>query len=58
MKSITAKQRLKNIIADASVLSSARNDEIIFHAENGGKTLIDSGKRCIAPQYLSVANIS
>ena len=58
MKSLTAKQRMKNINADALVLSSARNDAIIFHAENGGNALIDSGKRCSAPQYLSVAIIS
>ena len=58
MNSLTIKQRLKNNNADAAVLNSARRDAICFHAENGGNALIDSGKRCSAPQYLSVAIIS
>jgi hypothetical protein len=58
MKSFTAKQRMKNFDANAAVLSSARIDAICFHDENGGNALIDSEKRCSAPQYLSVAIIS
>jgi len=58
MNSLTAKQRMKDTNADAAVLSSARNDAICFHDENNGNVLIDSGKRCSAPQYLSVAIIS
>jgi len=58
MKSFTAKQRMKNIDANAAVLSSARIDAICFHAENSGNALIGSEKRSSDQQYLSVANIS
>ena len=44
--------------ANASVLSRTRIGAISFHAENGGNSLIDSGKRSSDPQYLSVAIIS